>query len=496
MFEPQDHPNDFAYPGGPPKRPYDNAGYTLAYQMGVQFDRILDGFDVSGLTEVQGLAAVPPAKIATTSGAGYLVSHEMNNAFLAVNKALKGGADVYLLKAPMKAGSTTYPAGTFWIASNRTTTTMMQDLARTQGVAYEATSSRPSGDAQKLRQMRVGLVDQYGGSMPSGWTRLHLRAVRLPVQRRLSEGARRRQPRREVRRARLPVGHHSGVSRSGVRRARRRRLRRRRDGHALDPRGVPPLARPRHGRQARFRRSSSFLEAGGTVVAVGSSANLGYHLGLPMENALTENGGRDLPADKYYIPGSVLRVAVDTTKAVSYGVGTNGMVDVFFDNSPAFKLGADAAAKGVRPLAWFDTKTPLRSGWAWGQTYLDGAVQAAEAKVGQGNALPVRAGDHVPGAAVWNVQVAVQRHLLGAAGGTHGDVTSCGAGVRRDDERPAPMWSGPFAHRPAIVSLVAAPALGDPNGRCARGRRSMSALRGQRTAASRDVRGVAPRVRH
>jgi hypothetical protein len=45
MFEPQDHPNDFAYPGGPPKRPYDNAGYTLAFQMGVQFDRILDAFN-------------------------------------------------------------------------------------------------------------------------------------------------------------------------------------------------------------------------------------------------------------------------------------------------------------------------------------------------------------------------------------------------------------------------------------------------------------------
>ena len=45
MFEPQDHPNDFQYPGGPPIPPYDNAGWTLAYQMGVKFDRILDGFD-------------------------------------------------------------------------------------------------------------------------------------------------------------------------------------------------------------------------------------------------------------------------------------------------------------------------------------------------------------------------------------------------------------------------------------------------------------------
>ena len=45
MFEPQDHPNDFPYPGGPPIPPYDSAGWTLAYQMGVKFDRILDGFD-------------------------------------------------------------------------------------------------------------------------------------------------------------------------------------------------------------------------------------------------------------------------------------------------------------------------------------------------------------------------------------------------------------------------------------------------------------------
>ncbi|PZR39422.1 MAG: peptidase, partial [Azospira oryzae] len=45
MFEPQDHPNDFQYPGGPPVRPYDAAGWTLAFQMGVKFDRFLENFD-------------------------------------------------------------------------------------------------------------------------------------------------------------------------------------------------------------------------------------------------------------------------------------------------------------------------------------------------------------------------------------------------------------------------------------------------------------------
>lgn len=51
MFEMQDYPNNFQYPGGPPIAPYDMAGYTLAFQMGVQFERILDDPDSVGLHE-------------------------------------------------------------------------------------------------------------------------------------------------------------------------------------------------------------------------------------------------------------------------------------------------------------------------------------------------------------------------------------------------------------------------------------------------------------
>src|SRR6478672_6733473 len=54
MMEPQDHPNDFAYPGGPPRRPYDNAGWTLAYEMGVKFDRVLDPFEVANMKQIRG----------------------------------------------------------------------------------------------------------------------------------------------------------------------------------------------------------------------------------------------------------------------------------------------------------------------------------------------------------------------------------------------------------------------------------------------------------
>jgi hypothetical protein len=130
-----------------------------------------------------------------------------------------------------------------------------------------------------------------------------------------------------------------------------------------------------------------FVEQGGIVVAAGSaSRGVSSLFNLPMTNYMVdrEPGEPDtqLSSDKFYVPGSILRVAVDSTTTAAYGSASH--IDVFFDNSPVFRLSPDASMKGVRPVMWFDTRTPLRSGWAWGQNYLDGGVTAVEANVGRG----------------------------------------------------------------------------------------------------------------
>ena len=113
---------------------------------------------------------------------------------------------------------------------------------------------------------------------------------------------------------------------------------------------------------------------------------MAYHLGLPVHNALVEKGTngkvRPLPGTKFYIPGSILRAKFDTTDPANYGMPAENDVD--FDLSPVFKLDDDAAAKGVKSLAWFDTDKPLHSGWAWGQAYLKNGVAAFVAPVGAG----------------------------------------------------------------------------------------------------------------
>jgi hypothetical protein len=129
-----------------------------------------------------------------------------------------------------------------------------------------------------------------------------------------------------------------------------------------------------------------FMETGGTVVTIGRSTNLAYHLKLAVKNALVEmNNGKITPlsSDKFFIPGSILNVKVDSAQTASWGMASRA--DVFFDSSPVFVLTPETAGqKKVTPLAWFDSARPLRSGWAFGAEYLQDGVVAFEAKVGSG----------------------------------------------------------------------------------------------------------------
>ena len=91
-----------------------------------------------------------------------------------------------------------------------------------------------------------------------------------------------------------------------------------------------------------------------------------------------------LAADEFYIPGSVLRVSIDNTTPLGFGFEREA--DVFFDASPAFRVDAGASSS-VRRVAWFATAAPLRSGWAWGQQYLDRGVIAVDAAIGKGHVV-------------------------------------------------------------------------------------------------------------
>ncbi|HKY96864.1 MAG TPA: M14 metallopeptidase family protein, partial [Gemmatimonadaceae bacterium] len=162
MFEPQNHPDDIPYPGGPPTPPYDNAGWTLAYQMGVKFDRILDPF-TGPFEKLAGFAPVPRGNVAAAANTAQWLSwpRTTNDAFVAVNRLLKAGEQVY-------TGS---PAGTFYVAASPQARSIVSQVATTRGVDFAAASAPDVSRLTKLRAPRVALWDVYGGEISSGWMR-------------------------------------------------------------------------------------------------------------------------------------------------------------------------------------------------------------------------------------------------------------------------------------------------------------------------------------
>jgi len=384
MFEPQDHPNDFRYPGGPPIPPYDVTGYTLGFQMGVKFDRILDPFD-GPFERVDGLQKAPAASIAGSGKAGFLISHQQNDAFIAVNRLLKNGDEVYWLKQPTTIAGHNTGAGAMYVPWRPQTRAVLEKAASELGLTVEAVDHRPAGDAIKLKPVRIGLWDQYGGSMTSGWLRWIFEQFEFPFEvvypAALDQGDLRSRfdvivfPSGAMPRVGPAAGGGGGFF-----------------SRQPNPDEIPEEYRKMLGRvttEKTIPQLKKFVEAGGAIVAVGDSTSLAHFLALPLANALVERtaDGQEKPLsrEKFYVPGSVLQVSVDNTDPVAYGMPS--VADVFFENSPVFRMPPDAELHGVKPVAWFPNASPLRSGWAWGQGYLEGTVAAAESSLGEGKVL-------------------------------------------------------------------------------------------------------------
>jgi hypothetical protein len=379
MFEPQDHPNVIPYPGAPPTRPYDNAGWTLAFQMGVQFDRILDGF-TGPFEKVTDWNVKPPAgHVITAAGApSYTVDQGVNDSVRLVNRLLAAGEHASVGVNGCVIGESD---SRFYFSALPATVARLQTMAGELGLTVSAQKWNPEC-VRRLRAPRIGLWDQYGGSIESGWTRWILEQFEFPFSRVYAP---------ELDAGNLNAKYDVLVFVSGaIPAAGRTGGRGGRGGgqDGPDPQTVPVEYRSQLGRVTAGRtipQIKAFIENGGTVIALSDSAmNLAAHLGLPIENHLVENGA-PIPASKFFVPGSILSAKVDTNDPLAAGMTER--TDVFFDNSPVFTLGANAASSGVHAFARFDSATPLRSGWAWGQKYLDGGVVAVEARVGKGRAI-------------------------------------------------------------------------------------------------------------
>ena len=375
MFEPQDHPHDTEFPGGPPKAPYDITGYTLAYQTGIAFDRVLDKFDGS-FAPVPDLMTPPPGQVEGQGQAGWIVSHETNNSFILTNRLLKAGIRPAWFKQTVAVDGQTLQPGAIWIPASTKAQAIVTKSVAELGLTAHAAKKRPQGDILPLKPARVGLVDRYGGLMSSGWTRWLLERFEFPFEivypKQLEAGNLQKdfdvllftddalppkgawgsdRPGRQPNSKDTPAEYQAAL------------------GNSTDAKTSPAVG--------------AFVRGGGTVVAIGSSARFLELLGAPLKPALAQEvDGEFKPLDtkSFYIPGSILRARVDNRQPLAYGLPDQ--VDVFFNQSQTFTPIAGAA--GYANVSWFQGRDLLRSGWAVGEEKLAGTIAVADVDVGKG----------------------------------------------------------------------------------------------------------------
>jgi len=422
VLDVQKYPDLRQYPGGPPLRPYDAAGWTLPLQMGVEvayastplggdvraklrplgppaipsgkatpynltqpedlcpFDSVPGiGFD----SNAAAAAIVPPPGRASGTGPTLLVDPAQNNAYRAINRAWKQGATVGVVAGARGAR----------FAIRGLTESAQTELVKTLALAAER-----SGDVgTPLKKPRVGLFQPWSGSMDEGWTRwlleqynfefvvLHPEDFRTPLGDRvdvviLADDAR------------VPTEGASGGARGegGARGA-----------MGTAPQGAAPAAAAQAGPPAGGARGGAvravrpeyayaltaadlqaleaFIRDGGTLVCINSASRFAIQqLKLPVKNA-----AEGLKPEEFFLRGSIVEVKPDLSHPVMAGMP--GKAAVFVDGSPVFET-LDGF-KGTALARYPETGSPLLSGYLIGEKYLQGKAAALDVEFGRGHVV-------------------------------------------------------------------------------------------------------------
>jgi hypothetical protein len=373
LMEPRNYPERERYPGGPPETPYDLAGWTLPLQMGVRVDRIDAPFQAP-TAEVPMLATIDPGSVSGDPGYGYAFGAGSNAAFTVVNRLLADGHAVSVTDAATDDGS--LPSGSFIVHAGSGVQGAVHDLAGELGVDFAGLAADPGVPTAELRLPRVGLYKAWHSRVDDqGWTlwvleqadfavdTLHDADIRTGDLSRYDAIVLPNHPGDEIFLGNLPglmpEAYVGGVGAEGA------------------------------------ARLKAFVEEGGTLIAFDASTDLPIeHFGLPVRNSLA-----DLPPEQFFIPGSLIRMDVDTDHPLAGGM--QAQVAAFFSQGRAFEpVRLPRAGEGgredtpeaepppVEVVSTYASDEILMSGWAMGEErYLAGRPALVNVGLGQGSVV-------------------------------------------------------------------------------------------------------------
>ena len=285
-------------------------------------------------------AEAPPGRV-VGEGDVYVLSHELNQSFTALNRLHASGASVSWVREAIElADGRRYSPGAMVISGvDETMLTPLADDLRLEFVATEL----PDGLSMlPIAPPRLAVFEPWGGNIDAGWTRwvldqhefsyTHLRSTDVQAHR-LYE-------RFDV--IILPEMASVDLIRG------------------LQGRNVRPEYRGGIGAEG-IRNLRLFVEDGGTVITLGNSAAFATeYLATPVVDVV-----RDLPQETFYCPGTILSVAVDTTHPIGYGMPV--IADAMVVSNGGFRPSRRLGDGSVRTIVRYPEAPLLRSGWIVGE---------------------------------------------------------------------------------------------------------------------------------
>ena len=372
LLEPQRFPTLERYPGGPTERPYDVAGWTLPYQMGVRVLQVDSAFALPPLHPVRGLrveeSGTPCVGGARAPRGSVTLDPRNSFSYVQLARALGTRARVRRSEAPVRTrAGRILPAGTFVVEQALPASV---DAGRSHCASPAIAAALPAGRVID-RLPRVGLYRPWTANMDEGWTRWVLEEFEFPYQ---------------------------GVTDSIVRAGNLRdhfdvvlvpdmSLRAMREG--MSPVDMPAPYAGGLG-DVGLRELERYVRSGGTLVLLDASTEFATAelkvavrtISIPRGRAIEEEG--DFGGSSLYAPGSIFRVLVDTSHPVGFGVADTSAV--YFTNSVTFEVPSGSPA---RVIARYPSQPEaiLMSGYLQGAGVIAGKAAAVEVPVGRGRVI-------------------------------------------------------------------------------------------------------------
>ena len=351
LFDEQRYPDLRKNRSEKPIPPYDVAGWTIPYLMGVNFSIVNQPFNIE--SKLLNDANYRAGSIASENSNFYAVqTGSIANAIL-INRLHKEKIPVMWNLSKLKLGETQFDEGSIFIPAGADYERILKKLADELHLQIKSVDLKDKSSLKEIKKMRIGLYKPFTANMDEGWTRLLLENFQFDFTSIVNKDFKNKKLKDQFDVIILPdingdlikTGKLSGEN------ARFSRPKPPEFEGGIEKEGVENL--------------KTFVEKdGGYLLTLGQSCNFAIEdLGLRITNVL-----KSIKPEEFYCPGSLLRINVDNTNPIGFGM--NQETIGYLSDNIAFATSIPFGNYDRTVIARYPTSGLLKSGFLLGEDFL------------------------------------------------------------------------------------------------------------------------------